>query len=279
MTPDVLEKGEGESCGFFTNRRNKRLFYHLSPVTEGAPLVVFCNPLLEEQITCQPLVASWLRYLAQHRFNALAFDYTGTGNSWGIYTSTPDTMMEDVADAVEWFRNRQQVGKLFLLGIRFGANIALRSAPNIGVSGVIGVEPVMDMKRYWNNLLRSNLVTQLSIHGKVVEDRKTLMERLRSGGRINLSGYDIDLEFADSVRRFHITAAERGGGESTSLFLRSRRELEHARELGFRILEVMAKPLCQENVYYDPYRIDLFRKTKWFLERRNSGADGDSADR
>ena len=264
----VIETTDGENCGFLRNRHDERLFYHISPTLGNRPLVVLCNPILEEQAACQRHVVSWLRYLARHRFNVLSFDYAGTGNSWGELTTCSGPMMDDLEDAIEWYQSINPVREIFLIGIRFGANIALHAAQRLDAAKLVGVEPILYPGRYWNNLLRSNLMTQLSIHGKVVKDRNSLMKSLKSGERINISGYEIDLYFADSIQSLRADAVEDNIKNNTLFFPRTRNDLKGARDMGFRTAEPMAESVCCETAYYNPNRTELFRKVRHFFEGR-----------
>ena len=56
-------------------------------------------------------------------------------------------------------------------------------------------EPVIDGARYMQELLRINLSTQLAVYGSVKQDRRALVESMKTGSHANVDGYLISSQF------------------------------------------------------------------------------------
>src|SRR3954454_3638153 len=75
-------------------------------------------------------IASQTRLLARHGYGVLALDLRGHGDSGGRSTSAPWTMNADIGAAIRWVQGRADVdrGKVALLGVSMGAEVAIRTA-------------------------------------------------------------------------------------------------------------------------------------------------------
>ena len=209
---------------FFFARGPATLFGLLhAPQGNASPLAfVLSHSFAEEKLWSHRVLVSLARALAQRGHAVLRFDYMGAGDSSGV---TPDSSLEshlaDLAAACAELRRRQpHVERVGIVGLRFGASIAATLADSADASGLLGDaplvlwDPVLDGESYFQELLRSNLSTQLAVYGKVQETREVLQERIRAGGTVNVDGYEIGKALFDSCARtdFVGTAAKRHAG-------------------------------------------------------------------
>lgn len=209
---------------FFFTRGPATLFGLLhAPAASTSPLAfVLSHSFAEEKLWSHRVMVSVARALAQRGHAVLRFDYMGAGDSSG---ETPDSSLEshlaDLAAACGELRRLQpQVERVGIIGLRFGASIAAKFAEGAEAQGLLGDaplvlwDPVLDGESYFQELLRSNLSTQLAVYGKVQETREVLQERIRAGGTVNVDGYEIGKALFDSCSRtdFIDTAAKRHGG-------------------------------------------------------------------
>lgn len=199
---------------FFFERGPERLFGMLhapSAEREGVPAFVMSHPFGEEKLWSHRVYVSFARALAARGHAVLRFDYTGAGDSTGITASTSlESHLTDLAAAVATLRARvhsaQYIG---LIGLRLGATLAALFAENPPPSAASVIrdgplvlwDPVLDGESYFQELLRSNLATQLAVYGKVLENREVLQERIRRGGAVNVDGYEIGKALFDSCGR------------------------------------------------------------------------------
>jgi exosortase A-associated hydrolase 2 len=206
---------------FFFRRDAAQLFglvHTPGPDLPVRPLaLLFSHPFAEEKLWSHRVMVSLARELAARGHIVMRFDYMGAGDSTG---ATPDTSLEthladlDAAFAylLEKHPRIQQIG---LLGLRFGATLAALFAeraagkyPQLSGAPLVLWEPVLDGANYFQELLRSNLTTQLAVHGKVLENREVLQERIRAGGKVNVDGYEIARDLFESCARPDLLGTE-----------------------------------------------------------------------
>jgi alpha/beta superfamily hydrolase len=152
---------------------------------------VFCHPFAEEKLASHRIMVNLARSLAKKNISCLRFDYMGHGESEGKFEdSTVKSRISDIGCAAEYLRGISNVGRVGLVGVRFGATlaaIACKSSPAVEL--LVLISPVIDGKAYAEEMLRSNLAAQVSIHRRIMKDRKTLIKELREGEKVNVDGY------------------------------------------------------------------------------------------
>lgn len=196
---------------FFFERENTRLFGMVHE--PGAPTrsaFVMSHPFAEEKLWSHRVFVSMARALAQRGHAVLRFDYAGAGDSSGSSAEVSmDTHLDDLAAAVAFLTGKlPDVTSIGMIGLRLGATVcALFAERAAGVeqyrricgAPLVLWEPVVDGEGYFQEILRSNLSTQLAVYGKVVENRDALQERMRAGGCVNVDGYEIGKPLFESA--------------------------------------------------------------------------------
>lgn len=178
---------------FFVRLGDERLFAFLH--LPDAPLqgaAVLCAPLAEEKLWSHRVFVSFARALAGRGFAVLRFDYRGEGDSdRGFEESDFDSRVADTHAAIdELKRLAPGAGPVTLVGLRLGATIAAAAAATRDdVEQLLLWDPVTDGADYMQSVLRTNLMAQMAIHRKVVEDREALVARLARGDTVNIEGY------------------------------------------------------------------------------------------
>ena len=87
------------------------------------------------------------------------------------------------------------VQRIGLIGLRLGASFAASlleagaESPRLRSAPLVLWDPILDGDAYFQELLRSNLSTQLAVYGKVVDNREVLTARIRAGGTVNVDGF------------------------------------------------------------------------------------------
>lgn len=183
--------------------------YHLFTV-EHVPVaprgaVLMCAPFLEERLFCRPVMKSLAEHLMNAGWHVLRFDPPGEGDSDGDLARVGIEECLDQAQRLAlWLRNRAP-GPLVLLGVRWGATLALQLADRVGAAGVIAVEPLLDGEAYLQRLLRQNLATQLAARGRVTMDRKALLACSAGGECIEVQGFALGPRLVAELRAFTAT--------------------------------------------------------------------------
>lgn len=193
---------------FFFTRELARLFGVLhAPYGPAKPLAfVMSHPFGEEKLWSHRVFVSCARALAQRGHAVLRFDYFGAGDSSGMSADTSLTSHRaDLHAAVRALEQRfpavQQIG---LIGLRLGASFAALllegtdESPHLRCAPLVLWDPILDGDAYFQELLRSNLSTQLAVYGKVVDNREVLTARIRAGGTVNVDGYEIGKDLLES---------------------------------------------------------------------------------
>ncbi|HUQ10649.1 MAG TPA: alpha/beta fold hydrolase [Steroidobacteraceae bacterium] len=181
---------------FFSNARRQRLYsvLHLADEarTQADFAVVFCAPLFDEKLWSHRVLVNYARSLASQGIPVLRFDYFGDGESEGRFEeATVTSRIADILDAVAFCRSRAGVRRVFLLGLGYGAALALSAGKSGAVDGVVAWAPVMSGQQYASDLLRAHLGAQMVLHRKVIHDREALTRQIHDGGSVNIEGYEI----------------------------------------------------------------------------------------
>ncbi len=195
---------------FFFQRGAARLFGFLHPPRSANGVgFVMSHPFGEEKLWSHRVFVSLARALAAQGYAVLRFDYSGAGDSSGLTCETSlETHLADLDAAIMELERRHPASKrIGLIGLRLGATFAALMAERRASAGkalqgpLLLWDPILDGEAYFQELLRSNLSTQLAVYGKVVETREVLQEKIRGGINVNVDGYEIGRELFGSCAR------------------------------------------------------------------------------
>jgi pimeloyl-ACP methyl ester carboxylesterase len=161
--------------------------------------VVMCHALAEEKLWSHRVYVSFARQLANAGVAVLRFDMRGEGDSdLEFEDSTLETRIADTEAVVTALRAKLGAEcRVILLGHRFGGSIAAAVAARLAdrLQGLAIWDPLPDTADYFQQLLRSNLTTQMAIHGKVIRTREVLIDDLLAGQTIVADGYGLQRNF------------------------------------------------------------------------------------
>ncbi|MFX0135810.1 MAG: serine aminopeptidase domain-containing protein [Candidatus Hodarchaeota archaeon] len=187
-----------EKAFFFKNQEGANLFgiLHYPKNTFNNIGLVVCAPFAEEKHESYRVLVNCARFLAKRGLFTLRFDYYGSGDSEGEWqNSTINSRLSDIKSAVQFLRKKISNIKIGLLGLRFGATLAaLAAEKNRYLSFLILWQPLLDLREYLYQCLRSNLTTQVILYNKIRHNREALIEQLNQGKLINLDGFMLSQE-------------------------------------------------------------------------------------
>jgi exosortase A-associated hydrolase 2 len=196
---------------FYFSHGSSRLFAILHEAAGSAPssAYVFCHPFGEEKLWTHRVFVSFARRLAADGHPVLRFDYMGNGDSGGAFPeSSLASAVADVRAAIDEVRRRTGVRTVNLLGLRWGAMVASLAAEDAAdIDRLVLWAPIVDGARYMQELLRSNLTTQMATHKEIRQDRAALVQVMENGGTVNVDGYDIALPMYAEVSAVKLAAA------------------------------------------------------------------------
>ena len=179
----------------FLERGADRLFAFLHrPEGDTRRGVILCAPLAEEKLWSHRVFVSFARELASHGFAVLRFDFRGEGDSDRSFEDTDlNTRIEDTAFAIDSLKALMPgIADVTLMGLRLGATVAAATAAQrTDVQRLVLWDPVTNGADYMQAVLRTNLMYQMALHGKVLENREVLVKRLERGETVNIEGYEL----------------------------------------------------------------------------------------
>ncbi|GAA4836795.1 hypothetical protein GCM10023221_12570 [Luteimicrobium xylanilyticum] len=157
-----------------------------SNLVRGA--VVLCQPLAEEGNMAYRTMRTLSQELARVGLLALRFDYDGTGDSAGEFNDPGrrDAWIGSVREAVEYTRSIC-AGRVTLVGMRLGANIAFHATEDVEVDELLLWDPCES----GNSFLRELRL----VHSPWLEGRERSPE-----GWIETPSYAFSPESAEAVR-------------------------------------------------------------------------------
>jgi exosortase A-associated hydrolase 2 len=187
----------------FIEHQSARLFgiLHAPQVSSAAPPFVFCHPFGEEKLWTQRVYVSFARRLAADGHAVFRFDYSGNGDSDGRFAdSSLSSALAEVQTAIEHVRRVTGSDRVSLLGLRLGATIAsLVAEARTDIHHLVLWAPIVDGARYMQEVLRSNITTQLATYKEVRRDREQLVEAMKGGETVNVDGYDMSFGLYSEV--------------------------------------------------------------------------------
>jgi exosortase A-associated hydrolase 2 len=187
----------------YFDRESIRLFGVLhEPDADGGRLpFVFCHPFGEEKLWAHRVFVTFARELARRGHTVLRFDCAGNGDSDGEFSaSSLQSGVADLHSAVDLIRAKTGAPRVSLLGLRLGASLAYRvAAARSDIEALVLWAPIVEGKRYLQEVLRINLTMQMAVYGEVRQDREALSEVFKAGGTVNVEGYEISPAMAEQL--------------------------------------------------------------------------------
>lgn len=178
---------------------------------------VFCHPLAEEKLWAHRVFVAFARRLAGRSHAVVRVDFMGNGDSDGGFESASvETALSDVRCAIDHVRGITGASQVNLMGLRFGATIAsLAAERSTDVSRLILWAPVVDGERYMQEVLRTNVATQMAVYKEVRYERTALVDTMRRGETVNVDGYEMSFPLYAEAAAIKLDAApKRHRGET-----------------------------------------------------------------
>jgi len=184
---------------FFFENEGARLFgiLHIPAMHEPAEGhrkpqgVVFCSPFAEEEAVSHRVVTNFARLLCREGYYVLRFDYRGCGDSEGDFEqATLTTRLSDIGKAVDLLQGHTGTSPLTLFGLRLGGTLAaLVAAKDPRVKSLILWEPVVQVRAYFDQFLRMQVMAENIRASRVVGTRESLLKDLRGNKCVDILGY------------------------------------------------------------------------------------------
>lgn len=170
--------------------------------------VLICNPFGDERKSSCLALSRMACHIARKGFRVLRFDYYGTGDSPGDFReATLESRLDDIASAAEFLSGFEKTDGLVLIGLRYGALLAARSARGIELCrGVALLEPVPDGRSYFERQIQRKKVRQMITSGKASSSSEEDGEEI-----VDLDGYPIPKDIIEGLQSPCLSETELSG--------------------------------------------------------------------
>ena len=120
--------------------------------------VILCYPMGQEYMRIHRTYVELARTLADSGRDTLRFDYYGCGDSGGeAAEGTLKRWADDICQAIQMLRAQTDVRKVYLVGARIGANLALNAGARVeDLAGIVLWEPIVNGRDHLATLQRAH---------------------------------------------------------------------------------------------------------------------------
>ena len=183
---------------FYFGPEQRQLFgvlhHNGHPITTG---VVFCPCFCHETISTYSRLARLSKQMEASGIGVMRFHPSGTGESEGDTSEqTLTSVLQETEIARAVAQQRLKVRRIGYFGLRFGASMAVLAAAAQPVDFVILWCPIIDLRRYFRELLRLQLAKE-AIHQRRNRVRLTTQEMINEierGNNLDILGYPLSRE-------------------------------------------------------------------------------------
>jgi len=120
-----------------------------SAARKQAPWVILCPGFTSHRIGPKYFYVSIARHLAENGISAITFDFSGTGESDGLFSDiTVSSLVSDLVSTVHFVNKRYTPQKIIALGHSFGGTIAALASQKASFDGLILISPLADVAKH-----------------------------------------------------------------------------------------------------------------------------------
>ncbi len=175
--------------------------------------VLFLPPFAEEMNRSRRMTTLMAERLAQIGHGSLVFDLYGTGDSEGEFAdATLEIWRDDVRRALDWLAARE-ASSLALLGLRFGAALALEAASSHPprLARLVLWQPIASGEQMMTQFLRIRIAADME-RAAPATTTVTLRGRLAAGETLEVAGYSITGPLAAGIDAVRLNAPGEAAG-------------------------------------------------------------------
>ena len=201
---------------FFFDNEGSKLFGILhtprSPEPKSGVLqskgIVFCHPFAEEKTISHRVITNFARLLCRQGYYVLRFDYCGCGDSEGDFAqATLTTRISDISKAIDVLLEHTGTSILSLFGLRLGGTLAaLVAAADSRVNSLILWEPIVQVRAYFKQFLRMQVIAENRRRNRVLGTLKSLVQELQEGRCVDIVGYCLSPKCFEEFTRVNVLA-------------------------------------------------------------------------
>ncbi|MFZ2658567.1 MAG: alpha/beta hydrolase [Victivallales bacterium] len=193
---------------FFIDGGSTRLYCVLFMPEKDFPnkIFLFCHPLFEEKKASHRVLVELACKLADRGYASLMLDFRACGDSDGdVQDFIPSSWMEDICSGISCLQKRFQNPRISLLGIRFGATLAVQFAlKEHGIEDLILIDPIIQGQPYIDEILQQKYIREMMTFGEAKSDVDAMSAELKNNGKLDIDGTMVSSGFFDEVKAIDI---------------------------------------------------------------------------
>ena len=197
---------------FLQSDKGRRFLIHHPCTGTCKGSVLYVHPFAEEMNKSRRMAAMQARALAKIGYTVLLIDLYGCGDSSGDFKDASwEIWKEDLKLALDWLKTQHDL-PVTLWGLRLGALLALdfSNDADFPPEKIVLWQPVQSGETYLAQFLRLRLANAM-IAGKEKVSLQDLKRELASNGTLEIAGYDLPHELAESISRLKLEELGRPG--------------------------------------------------------------------
>jgi len=213
---------------FFLKSGNTQLYAVLFSPASPSPekVFLFCHPLFEEKKSSHRVLIELGRKLAEDNCAVLMLDYAACGDSEGSPSDFTISECEDnIKAGIKYLNEHFNKPQITLLGIRFGAVLAVQCAKNNEqIKELILIDPIINGQAYINEILQQKYIREMMTFGEAKSNISSMLKELEQHKALDIDGVLITENFFDTLKSINLDNADLSGIETILLIQQSAKE-------------------------------------------------------
>lgn len=173
------------------------------PAESAKSVQILISPFGEERKSVQRMFYLLGEKSAEHGVATLRFDFSGNGDSNCEHRNR--TIKDWLAELKELVMlAKKSYDEVILVGVRFGAMLALRTSQLVPISRLILVEPILNGEDMLHDLIRRQSIKNMLSGDANNQSGDDIWQCWQDGKTVDLGGYEICAELALAIKKYQL---------------------------------------------------------------------------
>jgi len=158
---------------------------------------LICHPFADEKKSTQNFFVDLAKNLCLAGYLVVLFDLNGCGDSEGNFKDASITSwLDDINNIYLHIKKTFEIKNIGFIGLRFSAYLGMLSLNNsLFFNRLILIEPIFNVRNYFEKLLRGKLIKELHTYKSILSDKGKFANNLDKNKFIDIDGYEISSGF------------------------------------------------------------------------------------
>jgi len=195
---------------------NQRQLYYVLHCPAGRPKaqILAAGPFASERAHAYASWVRWARFLADHGYEVMRFDYSGVGESTGQFEQMSfDDWLDDVCHTARFLDRRADGCPLILNGLGFGGLLVAKAFGKIPrADGLLLWSAPICGRDMLYDMLRLRLMTDFAVTGNTQRSsRDQYIAQLQAGKLVEVEGYHWSKRLWDQAASYQLELPDDAG--------------------------------------------------------------------